>query len=88
MIKRNLGWVVDFGTGKVDSAHGRSRLRRTSPMGGVHCGLLGSKGYHSTDDSALVGADPAYRCALFAHLCESNLIIPFAAPSCCILVRG
>ena len=69
-------------------AHWQSLVWTTSPMGGVNRGLLGSKGLHSTDDLVLLSVDPAHRCALFAHLCKSNLIVPFRAPSCSLLVKG
>ena len=42
--KSLFGWVVDFVTGEVDSAHGRSLAWTTLPMGGVDRGQLGSKG--------------------------------------------
>ena len=53
--------MVDFGTSKVDSAHGRSQAWTTSPMGEVDRGQLGSKGKYGTDDLALLDVGPAHQ---------------------------
>ena len=39
-----LGWMLDFGTGEVDSAHGQSLAWKSLLMGGFDHGPLGSKG--------------------------------------------
>ena len=49
-----MSGMVDYGTGEVSSAHGRSLARTTSTMGGVDRGPLG------TDDLALLSVEPAH----------------------------
>lgn len=49
-----MGGMVDYGTGGVNSAHGRSLARTTLTMGGVDRGPLG------TDDLALLSFEPAH----------------------------